>query len=235
MEPWYRFAVIVIRPLMTLLFKNEFKGREHLPREGGFIVAVNHISYVDPFLVALFLHTSGRRPRFMAKHSLFKLPLAGSVLRGAKQIPVFRESADAGKALSAAVQAVHDGQCVVVYPESTVTRDPDLWPMSAKTGVARLALTTGAPVIPLGQWGAQEVLGYGSKRPHLFPRKRLSLTAGPPVDLSEWAGAELTTDVLRAATTKVMNDVTALVAELRGGTPPETPYAYRRDDTRRSA
>jgi 1-acyl-sn-glycerol-3-phosphate acyltransferase len=233
-EPWYRFAVMVIRPFLWTFFRHDFRGREHLPKQGGFIVAVNHISYVDPFSVALFLHTSKRRPRFMAKSSLFKLPLAGSVLRGAKQIPVFRDTADAGKALSAAVESVRNGQCVVVYPESTVTRDPDGWPMSAKTGVARLALTTGAPVIPLGQWGPQEFLPYGAKRPKPFPRKTLHVTAGPPVDLSEFAGAELTSEVLRAATTKVMNDVTALVAGIRGETPPATPYAYRRDD-RRSA
>jgi 1-acyl-sn-glycerol-3-phosphate acyltransferase len=225
---------MVIRPFLWTFFKTDFKGREHLPREGGFIVAVNHISYVDPFAVALFLHTSKRRPRFMAKSSLFKLPLAGSVLRGAKQIPVFRDTADAGKALSAAVDAVRAGQAVIVYPESTVTRDPDLWPMSAKTGVARLALMTGAPVIPMGQWGAQEFLAYGAKRPKPFPRKTLRITAGPPVDLSAWAGAEPTTEVLRAATTKVMHDVTALVAGIRGETPPATPYTYRRDD-RRSA
>ena len=227
MEPWYRLAVVIILPLMTVLFRRSFSGTENLPRSGGVIVAVNHISYADPFAVALFIHVNGRRPRFMAKHSVFRIPLLGRIVKGARQIPVFRETADAGKALSAAVDAVNAGECVVVYPEGTVTKDPALWPMAAKTGVARLALQTGAPVIPLGQWGAQDFLGM-DKRPHPFPRKRLQLRAGPPVDLSAWHGAEPTADVLRAMTTKVMDDVTAIVAELRGETAPAIPFEHRR-------
>jgi 1-acyl-sn-glycerol-3-phosphate acyltransferase len=240
-EPWYRFAVIVIRPLMWLLFKTDFRGRENLPRTGGVIVAVNHISYADPFAVALFLHVNKRRPRFMAKHTLFKIPFAKQVLNGARQIPVYRNTADAGLALRAAVDAVNAGQCVVVYPEGTVTKDPDLWPMAAKTGVARLALATGAPVVPIGQWGAQEFLGK-HKKFAAFPRKTLRLRCGPPVDLARWAGAEPTAQVLRAVTTQVMNDVTALVAEIRGEQPPEVPFVPARaverardDDSRRSA
>lgn len=234
MEPWYRVAVMIIRPLLWLLFKTDFKGQEHLPkRPQGFIVAVNHISYADPFAVALYLHSWKRRPRFLAKSSLFKIPFAKQILNGAKQIPVYRDTADAGNALRAAVQAVRDGECVVVYPEGTVTRDPDLWPMTAKTGVARLALETGAPVIPLGQWGPQDFLGYGDKKPKLFPRKTLHIYGGPPVDLSAWAGAEPTTEVLRAMTSKVMDEVAALVGEIRGEQPPATPYV--RTENRRSA
>jgi 1-acyl-sn-glycerol-3-phosphate acyltransferase len=240
-EPWYRFAVIVIRPLLWLLFKHDFRGREHLPREGGVIIAVNHISYADPFAVALLLHTSKRRPRFMAKHTLFKLPFVKWVLNGAKQIPVYRNTSDAGNALRAAVAAINAGECVVVYPEGTVTRDPDWWPMTAKTGVARMALATGAPVIPVGQWGAQHFTGRETKLAPL-PRKTLYARVGPPVDLSPWLGKEPTVEVLRAMTAKVMGEVTALVAEIREEEPPATPYVpprrlepVRDDDTRRSA
>ena len=241
MEPWYRFAVVVIRPLMWLLFRTDFRGREHLPRTGGVIVAVNHISYADPFPVALFLHTSKRRPRFMAKHSLFTIPFVKQVLHGTRQIPVFRNTADAGNALRAAVAAVEAGECVVVYPEGTVTKDPEMWPMAAKTGVARLALATGAPVVPVGQWGAQRFIGRGHK-PRVLPRTVLRLRCGPPVDLSAWAGAEPTAEVLRAMTSKVMHEVTALVGEIRGEEPPATPFVPPRrlapvedDETRRSA
>jgi 1-acyl-sn-glycerol-3-phosphate acyltransferase len=226
-EPWYRLAVVIILPLMTLLFRRRFSGTEHLPRSGGVIVAVNHISYADPFAVALFLHTNGRRPRFMAKESVFRIPLLGRIVRGARQIPVFRESADAGKALSAAVAAIDAGECVVVYPEGTVTKDPALWPMVATTGVARLALQTGAPVIPLAQWGPQHFLGR-DKKPRPLPRKKLYLRAGPPVDLSAWLGKEPTSEVLRAMTSKVMHDVTALLGELRGEEPPALPFEHRR-------
>ncbi|HVF04603.1 MAG TPA: lysophospholipid acyltransferase family protein [Frankiaceae bacterium] len=241
MEPWYRFAVIVIRPLLWLLFKTDFRGSENLPRTGGVIVAVNHISYADPFATALFLHTNRRRPRFMAKHTLFKIPFVKQVLNGARQIPVYRNTSDAGLALRAAIEAVKAGECVVVYPEGTVTKDPAMWPMAAKTGVARLALATGAPVLPLGQWGAQEFLGK-HKKFAAIPRKTLRLRCGPPVDLSRWAGAQPSVEVLRAMTTAVMNDVTMLVAEIRGEQPPATPFAppraierARDDDSRRSA
>jgi 1-acyl-sn-glycerol-3-phosphate acyltransferase len=223
-EPWFRLAVMIILPLMTVLFRKDFRGAEHIPRTGGCIVVANHISYADPFAVALFVYKNGRRrPRFLAKNTLFDVFFVRSVLRGAKQIPVFRNSAEAGDALRHAVAAVNAGECVVIYPEATVTKDPDLWPMAAKTGVARLALATGAPVIPVGQWGAHEFFGK-DKKLHVLPRKLLRIHAGPPVDLAAFAGAEPTVETLRAVTTKVMDEIAALVGEIRGETPPATPY-----------
>jgi hypothetical protein len=96
--------------------------------------------------------------------------------------------------------------------------------MVAKTGVARLALATGAPVIPVARWGTQDILPYGSKKVRLFPRKTVRTVAGPPVDLSQWAGQKSSAKALRAATGAVMAEVTALVAELRGAEPPAVPY-----------
>lgn len=227
MEPWYRFAVIVIKPLLLLLFRRDFEGQDRIPRGGGAIVVANHVSYADPLLVALFVHDAGRRPRFLAKASLFTLPFAGRVVRGARQIPVFRETADATHALSAAVEAVKGGECLIIYPEGTVTKDPAYWPMSSKTGVARLALATGVPVIPVAQWGAQHFLGR-DQRPHPFPRKRIRITAGAPVDLSRWQGKPVTAETLREATDAVMRELTAIVGELRGETPPGEFYVHRK-------
>jgi hypothetical protein len=96
--------------------------------------------------------------------------------------------------------------------------------MVAKTGVARLALSTGVPVIPVAQWGAQAILPYGEVRPHAMPRKLVRMLAGPPVDLSDYEGKPLTRDVLRGATNAIMDDIAVLLAELRGGQPPATPY-----------
>jgi hypothetical protein len=96
--------------------------------------------------------------------------------------------------------------------------------MVGKTGAARLALTTGAPVIPIAQWGAQDVLPYGSKKVHLFPRKTVRMAAGPPVDLSAYAGQRLGASTLRAATTDIMADITALLAKIRQETPPAVPW-----------
>jgi 1-acyl-sn-glycerol-3-phosphate acyltransferase len=113
---------------------------------------------------------------------------------------------------------------VIIYPEGTATRDPDLWPMVAKTGVARLALATGAPVIPVARWGTQTILPYGTKKPKLWPRQTVRTVAGKPVDLSEWAGKQSSAKALRAATDAIMADVTALVASLRGEEPPAIPF-----------
>ena len=121
-------------------------------------------------------------------------------------------------------QALAAGACVIVYPEGTASRDPDLWPMVGKTGAARLALTTSAPVIPIAHWGAQDVLPYGSKRPHLFPRKTVTMVAGPPVDLSAHAGQRLSASTLRAATAAIMADITALLAKIRQEVPPAAPW-----------
>ena len=113
---------------------------------------------------------------------------------------------------------------MIVYPEGTATRDPDLWPMAGKTGAARLALTTGVPVIPIAQWGAQDILPYGTKKLHLFPRKTVRMVAGPPVDLSAYAGQQLDASTLQAATADIMADITALLAKIRPGTPPAVPW-----------
>lgn len=216
-----------MRPLILLCCRRDFRGLDRIPRRGGIIVAANHVSVADPFAVGLFVHEAGRRPRFMAKASLFRLPVFGSLLRALGQIPVHRYSANARLSLDAAADAVRAGEVVVIYPEGTTTHDADYWPMPARTGVARLALETGAPVVPLGQWGAQEFLGRrGRFRP--LPRKTLRLQAGPPVSLGAWTGAKMDAQTLRECTDAIMGDVTALVARIRELPAPGTGHETRR-------
>jgi 1-acyl-sn-glycerol-3-phosphate acyltransferase len=201
------------------------------------IVAANHLSYADVLAVALFVDGTDRYPVYLAKASLFKIKLLGPILAKLGQLPVYRGQTDAALVLRDAEQGVRDGACVVFYPEGTVTRDPAMWPMLAKTGVARLALTTGAPVIPVGHWGAQVVLPYGSFKPRVIPRRMVRLVAGPPVDLTEFAGRPIDTATLRAATDKIMADVAGLVGTLRGEDPPAQPYhpaIARRDERARA-
>ena len=103
-----------------------------------------------------------------------------------QQIPVQRESAQSKDALIAAARAIKEGRAVVIYPEGTITRDPDLWPMRGKTGAARLAFTTGCRVVPIGQWGAQELMpGRAPSFPRLLPRKTLRVAAGDPIPLND--------------------------------------------------
>jgi 1-acyl-sn-glycerol-3-phosphate acyltransferase len=221
---WRGISKVILRPTIRALMKHDWQGQEYLPTDGGVIVAANHLSYADVLAVALFCDQAGRYPTFLAKSSLFKIKVLGPILGKLGQLPVYRGQADAALVLRDVEQGVKDGACVLFYPESTVTRDPTLWPMVAKTGVARLALATGAPVIPVAHWGAQEVLPYGTFKPHLLPRKTVRVLAGPPVDLSEFAGLPIDTKTMRAATDKIMADVTGLLSQLRGEDPPAQPY-----------
>jgi 1-acyl-sn-glycerol-3-phosphate acyltransferase len=217
-------TIIVLWPLIRLIFKRKWAGQENIPQTGGVILAPNHNSYADIFEMCLFSYESGRYPVFLAKDSIFKVKVIGTVVRKVGQLPVHRGQTDAALVLKDAERGIAEGACVIIYPEATCTRDPGLWPMTAKTGVARLALSTGAPVIPIAHWGAQNVLPYGSKRPHLFPRKTIQVAAGPAVDLSEFRDKPLNAATLRAATAAVMHDITELLAGLRGEQPPAEPY-----------
>ncbi|MER5353900.1 lysophospholipid acyltransferase family protein [Kitasatospora sp. NPDC002551] len=238
---WYRFAAVLVKPVTTALVKPDWRGWEHLPKEGGFIAAVNHNSIIDPVVYAHWQYNSGRPPRILGKSSLFSVPFIGFMLRKTGQIPVFRESTDAAQAFRAAIDAVDQGQCVQFYPEGTLTRDPDLWPMTGKSGVARVALMTGAPVIPVAHWGAHEIIppygrgASGKGRFNLFPRHRVTVAAGPAVDLSKYRDQELTAQVLRDATEDIMTAITAVLADIRGEEPPAERYDMREAARRRAA
>lgn len=208
-------------PMMALT-KRDWRGTRHLPAEGGCVLATNHVSEFDPIPFGHFVIDNGRLPRFLGKAEVFAVPVIGKIVTAAGQIPVYRKSTDAAKAFSAAVAAVEAGECVVVYPEGTISRDPDLWPMVGKTGAARIALTTGCPVIPCAQWGPNHLLPPYERKPRLFPRKTMHVWAGPPVDLSDLQGQPLTSAVLAQATVRIMAAITSLLEQIRGETaPPE--------------
>ncbi|WP_018544721.1 lysophospholipid acyltransferase family protein [Streptomyces sp. LaPpAH-108] len=226
---WYRFAAVICKPPLAVLIKRDWRGMEHIPAEGGFITAVNHNSHVDPFAYAHYQYNTGRVPRFLAKSGLFKKGFVGAAMRGTGQIPVYRESTDALSAFRAAIDAVERGECVAFYPEGTLTRDPDGWPMTAKTGAARVALQTKCPVVPVAQWGCNELLPPYAKKPNLFPRKTHHVLAGPPVDLSRFYDREMTADLLKEATEVIMAAVTRQLEEIRGEKAPATPYDPRRE------
>jgi 1-acyl-sn-glycerol-3-phosphate acyltransferase len=219
---WRRFSEIILRPGLRALIRFRWEGQENFPKTGGVILAPNHLSYADWSTIALFSDAYGHRyPVFMIKSGIFEVKVIGSLMYKFGQLPVYRGRGDAGLVLRQAEKALAGGACVIVYPEGTASRDPDLWPMVAKTGAARLALMTGAPVIPIAQWGAQDVLPYGSKKPRLWPRKTVRMKAGPAVDLSAWQGQRLSGSTLREATAAIMADITGLLGQIRNETPPE--------------
>lgn len=221
-------AVGILKPSLLAATSRTWIDGEKVPATGGCIVVFNHISHVDPLLAAHFVYDHGRIPRYLAKSGLFSNKALGGFLKSAGQIPVARLSREAVGAYDAAVAAVRAGECVVVYPEGTLTRDPDLWPMTAKSGAARIALATGCPVIPVGQWGAQELLAPYAKRPDLYPRKHVTMKAGDPVDLADLLEQPPTAAVVQQATDRIMAALVAVVAELRGEQPPAELFDPRK-------
>lgn len=225
----FGLVVLLLRPWLMLLTRRKWAGASHLPGSGPVIIVGNHISWADPLTFAHFIYDAGRLPRFLGKVEVFRVPVVGWVIRQCGQIPVSRFSDHAADALIHAQRALEQGEAIVIYPEGTITKDPDYWPMAARTGAARLALATGAPVIPIGQWGAQDIIGRDG-RLHLLPRKTVSVLAGPAVDLTAFRSREPTPEVLAAAIDAIMDDVTCLVAQLRGmPAPPRTATDPRFD------
>nr|MDT0664296.1 lysophospholipid acyltransferase family protein [Micromonospora sp. DSM 115978] len=200
---WIWLAACVVRPLSLLLARRRWSGQANLPSHGPVVLAVNHVCVLDPLMLAHFVYASGRVPRFMATSGLWRVFGLRRVLRGAGQIPVYRDGPDAADALRDAVAALRAGKLVVIYPEGGVTRDPDYWPMRARTGVARLALATGAPVVPVAVWGPQQIWGR-DRRPRPLPRKTVVVAAGPALDLTAWTSSEPSAAVLREVTDVVM-------------------------------
>jgi 1-acyl-sn-glycerol-3-phosphate acyltransferase len=223
----FGFCVALAEPLLLLFTKRRWIDGEKIPATGGCVVVGNHVSHVDPLTFAHFVYGHGRIVRFLAKAEVLDLPVLGKLIRATGQIPVYRMTTDASRAFSAAVAAVEDGKCVVVYPEGTLTREPELWPMVGKTGAARIALASGAPVIPIAQWGPQEILWPYASRPRLFPRKTMVVKAGDPVDLDDLRDQPLTPDLLQEATARIMGDVTALLEDIRGERAPAVRFDPR--------
>ena len=192
----------------------------NIPAEGGVIIVPNHMSHADQLVSAHFIYDAGRWPRYLGKASVFRVPLVGPFITRCRQIPVERGSVDAARSLESLTDALAEGGAVVIYPEGTITREPDLWPMRGKTGVARLALATGAPVVPLAMWGPERMFDPRTSRLNPRPRIPVTVVAGPPVDLSRWAGQHPTRAVLDEMTDEIMLRLRDMLAEIRGGTPP---------------
>ncbi len=207
----------LILPVMNLAARYVIIDDEKLPRTGAFVLAPNHYSEIDPVVIGVVCWKLDRLPRFLTKASIFKIPVFGWILKKSGQIPVERGGSVRGsEPVKAAQRLVARGQMVVVYPEGSLTRDPDLWPMRGKTGAVRIALEHGIPIVPVAHWGAQQILPRYSKKFSLFPRKRVMVKFGDPLDLAEFRGRNLDSATLNKATAQVMDAITRLLEDLRG-------------------
>jgi len=221
----FRVLRATVIPAMWLIVGMRREGVANLPREGAFVLTPNHTSNIDPIVMGIATFRAGRTPHFLGKASLFRIPVVGALLRSTRQIPVERAGGSrANSPLDAAAKVAASGSGVIVYPEGTLTRDPDVWPMRGKTGAVRIALAAGIPLIPVAHWGTERFLGPYARFPQLVPRVKITIRYGAPVDLSEFAGRPLDSATLTAATEKVMAAITGLVAELREETPPLTRW-----------
>ena len=216
---WIRLCVVLIYPIAGLFFKIRWHRLDRIPATGGVLITVNHISQADTLTMARFVWQSGRIPRFLIKSTVFGWPVLGRMMTGAGQLPVYRHTGQAQQTLSKAEEALRRGECVIIYPEGTITQDPDYLPMQAKTGAARLALACpDIPVVPVGQWGAHKTLGRrGHFRP--LPRHHHEASVGEPLDLTRFRGQEPTPEILAAVTDQIMAAITAEVTELRSRNP----------------
>ncbi len=213
---FWPIAALVV-PALRGAAQVKIRNPEKLPATGAFILAPNHHSNIDPIVIGAAVWRLGRAPRFLAKSSLFRVPVVGGLLRSTGQIPVERGGMQRGAIpLDAAKRLVGEGQGVIVYPEGSLTRDPNLWPMRGKTGAARLALELGIPVVPVAHWGTQDLMPIYSKKIHLAPRAHIEIAIGDPVDLAPWAGRATDPVALQEATARIMAAITALLEELRG-------------------
>ncbi|MDR0595011.1 MAG: 1-acyl-sn-glycerol-3-phosphate acyltransferase [Bifidobacteriaceae bacterium] len=220
----YKVVIAILVPLAYLLLKRTWRGSENLPKGRGFIAAANHISSLDFLAVVHFLVWRARPPQALAKQSLFDAPVVGLAMRAMGMIPVRRGTSSAGRSLEGAEKVLAGGGLVLVYPEGTVTRDPGQWPMRGRPGAVRLALDSGAPLIPVAQWGAQRLLPRGRRFPRVWPRTEVQVVAGPAIDLSDLAVWEDRAAAVRVGTERLMGVLTEMVGRLRGEAPPAEPY-----------
>jgi len=215
MEATYGLAKAVLKPWLASWFRWTIEGLENIPRKGPALVAFNHIAYLDPLATAYVIDKAMRVPRFLAKHELFEDRKIAWVLRGAKQIPVRRGTADAPMALDAACEAVKAGEIIVIFPEGTITDDADLNPMEGKTGISRLALETGAPVIPAALWGTANIWPKGYAK-RWRPRQDIAVRVGEPMS---FAGRRNTPDEWHRVAAEVMDRIALLLASIRAAVP----------------
>jgi 1-acyl-sn-glycerol-3-phosphate acyltransferase len=230
----FKICTKIAIPFIKAITKRTWIGAENIPQTGAVIVANNHLSYFDVLNFAHFLYSNGRAPRFLGKVEVFRVPIIGRIILAAGQVPVERETPNAGKAVDHAKKLLEAGHLLGVYPEGTLSRDANHWPMVAKTGLARLALTTNTPVIPVAQWGSQIMMPTYSKKLKLFPRTQITMVAGKPVDLSPWYGKGEDPQALIEATAKIMLEITILLEQIRGEKRPEVIFDPHTSDLPRT-
>lgn len=216
METTYLVARSVLKPWLRTWFRWHIEGMENIPPKGeAGLLAFNHIAYLDPFATSYVVDEAGRVPRFLAKTELFQDRRIAWVLKGAKQIEVKRGTRDAPMALGHALEALEKGELIVVFPEGTVTTNADLEPMPPKTGIARLALKSGVPVVPGAIWGTANIWPKGYRK-RWMPRQDILVRIGKPMTFT---GDPESRDEWARVGRDIMDEIGRLLAGIRPAVP----------------
>lgn len=211
-------AFLVCKPVLLVVRRRDWRGLDNIPQEGGVVLAVNHVSELDPLLVAEAVLATGRTPAFLAKSSLFDSAIVGRWFRAAGHVQVDRDHGRGG--FDAALEALRAGTLVVVYPEGSITKNNDGRLMGLKSGAVRLALESGAPLIPVAQLGAQQVLPAYSRRPRLLKRPVVTIDVGQPLGLDNLRRRGSGPEVVQIGTRRLTNILTTMIEDLVRGRRP---------------
>ncbi|WP_436842725.1 lysophospholipid acyltransferase family protein [Streptomyces flaveolus] len=205
---YYLLKYVVLGPLLRVVFRPRIEGLEHVPASGPAIIAGNHLSFSDHFLMPAILK---RRITFLAKAEYFTGPgvkgrLTAFFFRSAGQIPVDRSGKEAGQAaIREGLGVLREGELLGIYPEGTRSHDGRLY--KGKVGVAVMALTAGVPVVPCAMIGTFEAQPPGKIVPRIRP---VTIRFGEPLDFSRYAGMEHEKTVLRAVTDEIVYAILTL-------------------------
>lgn len=221
----YAAAAAIVSALLAVFSRLQIarqRGRRRVASrlpDGGIIVVSNHTSYADGLLLALVCRRLGRSLRLLATSGVFRAPVIGGLARRLGFIPVDRGAVTASASLDTAAAAIEAGEAVGIFPEGRLTRDPDHWPERGKTGAVRLALRTGAPIIPVAMVGAHRVVSRRGLVRQLIRnvvlRPRVEISVGEPIDVASLVDDPTDGAAIRRATDVVMGQLVALVGEVR--------------------
>lgn len=223
-----RIVANVLKPFVRAMYGLQVRGAENVPKTGGYVLAANHVTYLDALAVAYAVYFRlHRTPHFLAKGNLFKAPLVGSILLGVEQVPVYRGGHSNREPMDAAHAVLEAGRVITIFPEGTLTREPDGWPMRGKIGAIKLALDCDVPFIPMAQWGTEQVLATYSKKLRPKPWHKVQVLIGEPLNLDKFRGRKLTNAEYTEATELAMQEITRLTEILRGAKAPEKLFDPR--------
>lgn len=204
---FYWLAKAILKPPLLAIYRIRTRGLENVPKKGPAIIAANHLSFLDSFFIPLVVKR--RKVTYLAKADYFTNWKTAWFFKMCGQIPTERSGGKKSQqSLDVALEVLQEGKLLGIYPEGT--RSPDGFLHRGRTGVARLALTAGVPVIPCGLVGTEAVMPKAAKFPRMRGQLKVEVRYGKPLDFSRYKGRERDRFVLRSVTDEIMYEIMQL-------------------------